>query len=99
MRTKEMWEEILFPMRLKSGKMLFRYMKHEGDLTHQYLAEYNFETKKWLVAVFEYKMGKMRWDKRRGDKRMRHMIIQKAIRFLEREMKQIRREEIVERTT
>ena len=98
MSVKEMWEEILFPMRFDSGGMRFNFVKRGEDSEFKYYrVRYNFETRKWSLSIFEYKKDKTRLKRKRrkGNKGERQIVIQKAIKYLEKEMKDIRRGEIV----
>lgn len=102
MRTKEIWEEILFPLRIESGLIRFRYRKlsetSEGTIL-QWLVEYSFRTKKWFVRTWKINKRTYTWAEKRKLKVEQKILVNKAIRHLEREMKDLRRREIGEEST
>ena len=89
MNSKELWREILSPLRWKGARLEFHYFRHEGEKTYQYRVEYDFLSKNWKVTAYFFPNKQEVWNTMRTNKEMRKNLIQKAIETLKREIRRM----------
>lgn len=92
--SKNVWEEILSPLKFTSGRIVFRYRRHTGKGTKQWRLEYNFLTKKFICSAFLCPILIHTWRKASTNKTERKILKEKMIRAIRRQLKRMRETEI-----
>jgi len=89
MNSKELWREILNPLRWKGARLVFHYSRDEDEKTYHYRVEYDFLSKNWKVTAHFFPNKQDVWNPMRTNKEMRKILITKAIETLKREIRRM----------
>jgi len=89
-KTKQIWRELLSPLRWKAGSLVFHYFRREKGKTKQYRIEYDFYKKKWRFRAFVYNpKTRSIWRNARTNKYEREIMKEKMLRTIKRELKRM----------
>ena len=86
-QKEEVWEEILFPLRMETGKINFCYRRHANKITKQWIIKYDFLSKKFTCYAFQCPNRDKVWRRASTNKTEREMLKKKIIRAIRRHLK------------